>query len=587
MLSKPTSTQQFLLWSLLGLLYAWLWFLPVFWNMTEIRSSFWDALVDIFLQPSEPEYMLGAGIDQLGTFWIFGSLPELLSNGGVLQDIYHPIGWDIGWHTGFAWMDGILSLPLQFLGVPAFYNLHVLLTLVSSFVGICWMLQQVSSRQSWWDTFMIPIIAYAALTTPFAMEEIGMGRPTQMYWLLSCLFIGSTLKWVDSTQIQWSRSLVVGIFFGLSCLVYWFGAVSVGFCVGIAILLQTIRQHHRIAHIKRSLLAGAVSIVVVGVATFRMLMDLWKETRTFEQMHTLPVQELDFLGITFPIYHQIRIHHWEHARHLLSEHPSTMIILTFGIFGVVVPMGFRERWPWVIAWILSLAIPMTGAFLIGNWTIPTGQSLLQWVFPLLLRCENPDRMMVAPTLLSIIIGWHAIRSIQWSHLVTNSLCILIGGSLLLLPTFPTADTLKVSSFVVDDFRMSIAAKHPGGMIDVPLSRSENTYIQQLFHKQPLLGGPGLNRVQPEAHKAYCEQNPLLQGLIELEQQGHTRLHFETQDVDQLLQDGFTTIVFDPKGPKPTRETVEAFIGISPQMTEERTGLSMYLLTDLLKDTPSD
>ena len=76
---------------------------------------------------------------------------------------------------------------------------------------------------------------------------------------------------------------------------------------------------------------------------------------------------------------------------------------------------------------------------------------------------------------------------------------------------PEAENLKVSSFVVDEVRMNIAEEYRGGMIDVPFSRSENTYIQQLFHKQPVLGGPGLNRVQPDAHVEYCMGNALLKG----------------------------------------------------------------------------
>ena len=79
-------------------------------------------------------------------------------------------------------------------------------------------------------------------------------------------------------------------------------------------------------------------------------------------------------------------------------------------------------------------------------------------------------------------------------------------------TPPTAADLKVSSFVVDEVRMRIATDFTGGMIDVPFSRSENTYIQQLFHKQPLLGGPGLNRVQPPAHVDYCQQTPYSKAL---------------------------------------------------------------------------
>ena len=112
---------------------------------------------------------------------------------------------------------------------------------------------------------------------------------------------------------------------------------------------------------------------------------------------------------------------------------------------------------------------------------------------------------------------------------------------------PEHNDLRVSSFVVDEFRISTANAYPGGMIDVPLSRSENTYVQQLFHKQPLLGGPGLNRVQPPEHQIYCDENPLLKGLIQLEQIGQTSVTFSNLDIQQLIDDGFTTIIYDPQG----------------------------------------
>ena len=179
-----------------GCFFVWLWFRPVFWNMTETRDGFWVAFCDIFIWPSTPEYMLGAGVDQLGTFWIFGSLPEILGNDGVLPSIFYPIGWDIGWHTGYAWLDGILSIPIQALfGIPAFYNLHVFVVLASTFCGICLLM-----RGTGLPVLLCITFAYLGLFHPFAYEEISMGRPTQMVWLFSCLFLLSIVAATKSKE---------------------------------------------------------------------------------------------------------------------------------------------------------------------------------------------------------------------------------------------------------------------------------------------------------------------------------------------------------------------------------------------------
>ena len=153
--------------------------------MTETRDGFWTALWDIFICPVPSSICWVQVSTNLGTFWIFGSLPEILANDGILPSIFHPIGWDIGWHTGYAWLDGILSLPLQLLGVPTFYNLHIALTLWLSFMGICWLFTRNTIDTAVW--LVAPVIAALALWTPFGFEEISMGRPTQMYWFFVAL----------------------------------------------------------------------------------------------------------------------------------------------------------------------------------------------------------------------------------------------------------------------------------------------------------------------------------------------------------------------------------------------------------------
>ena len=104
--------------------------------------------------------------------------------------------------------------------------------------------------------------------------------------------------------------------------------------------------------------------------------------------------------------------------------------------------------------------------------------------------------------------------------------------------------------------------------------------QQLFHQQPLLGGPGLNRVQPPAHKAYCQANGLLKGLEELDQYAETQTIFSQSDITQLIKDGFTVIVYDPQAKRFSADTLEKYIGIKPQFQDGRTGIRAYLLEDI-------
>lgn len=591
--SQRQNALLLLLWGMWGIFFAWMWFRPVFWNMTPHQDSMWVALWDIFIWPSEPEYMLGAGIDQLGTFWIFGSLPEILSNNGYLPNIFYPIGWDIGWHTGYAWLDGVLSLPLQLLGIPTFYNLHVAMTLWLSFVGCCWMLHQSLPLPKRTDPTtqliawgLIPLLSFLALSTPFAFEEIGMGRPTQVYWLFSCLFVGLILSSKDTTA-KWSkRSIWVGLCMAAGCFVYWFGGVAVGFCVGVTVLFATIQQQHRTAFVMRNALSGLVAIGSVVLVASSMLIQLWDGSNGFEQLSQSPIRTWSVLEL--PLYDVLYIHNANSLWTVCVNHPSTLPVLIIGLFGALCPWGWTARWPWIIGWILSLGIPITGAIIVGDWVIPTGQGILQWIFPLLLRCEYPERMVVAPTLFSLILGMQGLRATlqalnsRYSVKHSSVLLCILGIGLASQIQFPTQKDLQVSSFVVDDVRIDIARRFPGGMIDAPFSRSENTYIQQLFHKQPLLGGPGLNRVQPAAHKAYCDANPLLKGLEELDHFGKSEITFNNNDIQKLIEDGFSVIVFDPHARRFSADTLEDYIQVSPSFTDDRTGIRAYPLTTLLQ-----
>lgn len=612
--SNTPKTQKWhhLLFVLISLLWTWMWFRPVFWNMTE-EQTLLGAFLDIFFLPSVPEYTLGAGIDQLGTFWIFSSLPDILSTNGYLPDIFYPIGWDIGVHTGFAWLDGILTFPLQILGSPAFYNAHVFVTLFSSYLALCYLLwmvlvqKHVLNRSVWqifFDTLVVGLSANLLMVSPVSMEEIAQGRPTQMFWVFCVTTIMVMFAWcqppTETTEPptietrDWKWMVLLSLSVVCACLVYWFSAVAVGFCVGIVYFVHMLLgyQHPRyqVRKLGLGLLAVLLSLTMVLLLTWRVSFSVLQGEGAifFSQLSKQPNITLSWFGMDVPIYTQIVVHDTGfvgNLRQIFAQHPTSGIVLILGFLGAIYPMGWRKRLPWIIAWVVALGIPLTGAVVISGHWIPTGQTLLQLVFPPLLRCEYVERMMVVSTVFSGVLFVWCYQDIlhrfaRYRTVISLSTIVLLGYG----QTFPERKDLEVASFVVDDLRMEIASTLPGGMIDMPLSRSENTYVQQLFHKQPLLGGPGLNRVQPSAHKAYCNANSLLRAMEELGRDGKTSIQLDPADITRLRQDGFRTIVLQERNSQTKHIEWEQYIedqlhiSIKPSLTSPRTKEYVYDIT---------
>ena len=103
-------------------------------------------------------------------------------------------------------------------------------------------------------------------------------------------------------------------------------------------------------------------------------------------------------------------------------------------------------------------------------------------------------------------------------------------------------------------------KWPGGLIDVPLMRSQYTYIQQVFHRQPILGGPGLINVRPWEHQLYSQRNSVLRGIEELSEKGVTTRKIKEADKRQLWNDGFRLIVIHLSYSKGEKESYRSIFG---------------------------
>ena len=557
-----------------SLLLSWLWFRPVFWNMTEL-NDFWAGFLDIFFLPSEPEYMLGAGIDQLGTFWIFAQLPEIWRNSSsVLPMIYYPTGWDLGQHTGFAWLDGILTLPLQyFFGVPYFYNLHIVLTLSLSIWGIA-----LLGHQSKLPPLLSLTIAYLGFFHSFSYVEVGMGRPTQVFWLFSCLFLYSLLQFQEKKTLAWMTGIALSLVG--SCFVYWFGGVAVGFCGGIVYLFDGLLNKKKFSRLGFALYGALLSLGLALLFTWRIssLMLQGQGGDLFPALQKTPIMVLDY-GFSIPIHHRIVVHSLSQFQTLFEQVHGSWLLGYLALFSIMVPFGWKKRLPWFIGWAFSLGIPLTGLLEYKESMFITGQTWLQLLFPPLLRNENPERMLIAPTLFSAVLVILLLSNLKKNHLLSVIIALLFLGTAKQSP--PSSAELQVSSFVQDEFLLEITQEYSGGIIDIPLSRSENNYVQQLFHHQPVLGGPGLNRVQPKEHLNYYQKNSFFQALETWANTGNSPSPWKQKDLDILINDGFSIVLFDPHNSKMTAQELELFLGVKG-IKHRRTKRMAFSLKDIQK-----
>jgi len=106
---------------------------------------------------------------------------------------------------------------------------------------------------------------------------------------------------------------------------------------------------------------------------------------------------------------------------------------------------------------------------------------------------------------------------------------------------PTKAQSNRSSANIDISYKTYTELYPGGIIDVPLIASEKTYVQQQYHKQKIIGGPGQDSVRPQKHRRYYQQNKLLLALERLAEKG-TSLSFREEDLKKLWNDGFRLLI---------------------------------------------
>ena len=524
---------------------GWLFFLPAFWELTPHSSSTWEGLDQIFIHSPSHSKILGGGIDHIGTIWMFSMVDAMLKGqqSTYVDLLYHPIGFDLGKNTGFAWADAWVSWPIiQWLGTPQFYHLHLLCTIAFSMSGIALILRKCD----------VPILLAIALSMlsimqPFVITEFYEGRPTQIYLLFHCLMlygVVSILQYMTHQKSPLLPILLSGIGLSGACLTYWFGGVAIGFCAGCTVLLSLC--HKRISQ-KMIFLLG-FSVLGIGVTlliTWRISsqMLLGKGGSLFPVLNQKPLYEIDLWLIKIPIQEVTYLNDWHELYAIfieklsLSEGFLLFILLAFLLF----PLTFRKNWVWGLTLFFAFGIPMTSAVTWNGGWLVTGHALLESIFPPLTRCHVPERMVVAPILIGVIFGGLGIVEIKRRIIPVLQPCFVVLLSMVLFDVAwherPQKEDVKFGSFGIDETLLKATNTWDGGIIDVPLLKSQQTYVQIIYHKKPILGGPGLESVRPQNHRSYVNKNAFLRMVEGMAERGSNGTYTQ-KSLQKLYDDGF-------------------------------------------------
>jgi len=420
-------------------------------------------------------------------------------------------------------------------------------------------------------------------------DELLHGRPTQVHLWFHALFLISILK---LTQYRTAHTRRWAIFGGSmlagACLTYWFGGASLGFIAAIIASLSSLSipknfRSFSLPRLTDGLVLSGTAITVAAVCTWRLSAHyLGGGDSLFDDLQPTTWTEWTFLGRTIPLTSVAHISSWESFTEAISRNilPSTL----WWVWGLsLFPIAFKQRWPWLVGASLALFLPLPSAFNFGEVWVPTTNAFLHWIFPPMERCGFPERLVITPILIIAVSAAMGIADLEhrlknkttigfWIGSLTVSI-ILLMNTLDGIPTKP-----KVSALKADRDVLMVTEVLPGGIIHVPVEEAGNAFIQQMFHRQPILTGPGADTVRPKEHVEYCNNNSLLRALELLAKENHPlQPVFDETDRQKLIDDGFTWIQVDLRKSASPAEAYATLLGHQGLLRTNRHFLAIPLL----------
>ena len=549
------------------------YFAPIIDRISELTGR---GHLASFFGAGPPYGLIGGGVDQWGTLWVYDFTYRLLSGDAstFLPELFAPVGLDQAATQGFAWLDAMLAYPLMAsLGHPGFLNLNHFLVLALTQLASVALFR--SLRAPWLVALALSMVV---VDNGFIQTEVFQGRITQAHLMFHALFLLFAWRLVSDGG-RWLRDgLLAGLMLGLACLVYWFSAVAVGLAGGLAVLIALAMRpsRWRVAVPGGLVLTVAALAVAIPPAWPLVAQLLSGDDEALVLMDTMvttvAVGPLSLsvpgdVAATFADWGEV----WTKLYDFLA-YPRAAVWV--GLLSMAALPAWRRVLPWALAGWLLFTMPLGSVITVGDDYVLTAFGAAHWFFPPMARCNFPHRMMVSSIFAltagaAVASGWlWAWAAPRWRE--ARRAIPLVGVVLVALAvgsnvsrSQPKTNKSASNPFPHINYYLDITTRYPGGIIDLPLEKSNETFIYQTVHRQPLLGGPGITgpNTQPQEHRAYVEGNSLLSGLETLcASGGATTLPWSRADLVTLWSDGFRVIALHPNACRVSPAAVASYIG---------------------------
>lgn len=489
------------------------------------------ALTVVWPALGEPSVLGVPENDLYGTLWFRWQLLESLGawvSPATTGLMAFPVGVDLFVRNGCNLLDALLSLPLVLiLGHHAAHDAWSVVVVWANFAGFWWLSRRFCDR-SMAHTVAALVGAVLCAMSPFVMEELNEGRPTQALLLFLLLTLGFGLR-LD----RHPRAAVgAGLCLALTGLTYWYAAIWGGallVCVGLAV------------HTRRTVAALGLALLLVSP----MLVFLALRVGGAEPIPGLSP------GLSPPLEDVVVAVGFDGTAKapLLEDGPPSMFRMIWWeavVGGLALAwMALRGGWVWrgvAIGGLLAggLALGPTP----GGLRSPLYSAFLWLGGPLAERLWFPDRALAVVAMVLALAITGALCRIPRPRVATG---LGLGGLTLWLCSLPAAGLLPLDTYTPPSSTALewLAAQPPGAVLKVPNTPvNADWLVAQISHGKPVQSqmGEGNAALLSAALVDWRAAHPVVAGL---EARGWGQPARATRsELTALRAQGFGYVLFD-------------------------------------------
>jgi hypothetical protein len=507
-------------------------------------------------------------------WWVKKSLTELFTNPFYTNYVNYPGGASLHFHT-LAFLDGVLAIPLQWLGfsLQGAYNSLVLFGYIFSAYGMFLLADYIVKHK--------PAAFIAGLIfgfSPFHFAHLnGQLNFVTIQWMPFYLLF--MLKAADSgpafsRKERWQNILLAAVFLAMNALTEWTLAAFLGMMTSLYLLYRLYRERHTWRETLRGPVLRLVLVLVIfGAMTSPVLLPMLAEARSNKNIKYDPRETIfysaDLLSFITPYEFHPVLGNWSKGlAQKFSSNPAERTTylgfagLALAAVAVVAALRLRKKQrpqnppedPGGIGfWVLSvisfgilalgpiLAIGGRTLFTVFNFNIPLPYAFFYYL-PFFSIMRTPARFGLVVVLALAILaafGFKSLASLAGERLAKARpapapgwLMLGLAGLVSLVILFEFAPHVTTAfPNVPPIYNAAIRDPNPGhAVLELPLRPASHFYIAQVAYSKPMVGG----YLARQADNPLVDQNPALKTLA-------LRQPATTGSADQLKQANVTYV----------------------------------------------